>query len=161
MEPNTVQDKRDLEQVAWMFFAALRRISRHMDVRSHDLEREFGLTSSQLNVLWAVSSSDGMAIGKIAQMVSLSNATLSAMADRLEEHGLVTRSRSVSDKRQVLIALTDSGREVLRLRPLPFHDCFLERLREMEGWQRTQLLATVQRLDALMEPQHEPHKSIS
>jgi DNA-binding MarR family transcriptional regulator len=153
-----MKDRRDnhhLEQLAWMFFAALRRVNRNLDVRSHELEREYGLTSPQLNVLWALANSDGISIGKVAEVVSLSNATLSAIADRLEEHGLITRARSASDKRQVLVTLSEAGRALLSRRPLPFNPSFMKRLEELEGWQRTELLASIQHVGAMMEPDME------
>jgi DNA-binding MarR family transcriptional regulator len=67
---------------------------------------------------------------------------------------LVTRERSRDDKRQVLVSLTHRGRELLSDGPQPFHDCFIERLSQLERWQRTELLSAVQHVAAMMEPEH-------
>lgn len=147
---NSPSESRQLEQMAWRFFATLREIARHLDVRSHELEREVGLSSAQLNVLWVLSESGPAPIGKIARAVGVSNATLSATADRLEEHGLLTRSRSSVDKRRVLIELTEEGRSILKRRPLPFGEAFVSRLGELQKWQRTELLASVQHVSAMI-----------
>ena len=135
-----------------MFFSTLRRISRNLDLHSRELEKQYGLTVPQLNVLWSVGTSNGVPIGQIAERISLSSATLTSIVDRLEEHGLVLRERSPEDKRQVLISLTPQGRTVLESGPQPFHDCFIRRLGSLERWQRTELLSAVQHVADMMEP---------
>ncbi len=141
-----------LEQLSWMFFATLRRMSRNLDLHSRELEREYGLTVPQLNVLWAVGASHRVPIGQVADRISLSGATVTSIVDRLEEHDLVKRERSTDDKRQVLISLTDKGRDVLAGGPQPFHDCFVERLGRLERWQQTELLSSIQHVADMMEP---------
>ena len=144
-----------LEQMSWMFFATLRRMTRNVDLHSRELERQYGLTVPQLNVLWAVGGPGRVPIGQVAERVSLSGATVTSIVDRLEEHDLVVRERSRDDKRQVLVSLTDKGRRLLSGGPQPFHDCFVERLRKLERWQRTELLAAVQHVAAMMEPEEQ------
>lgn len=141
-----------LEQLSWMFFATLRRMSRNLDLHSRELEREYGLTVPQLNVLWAVGASHHVPIGQVADRISLSGATVTTIVDRLEEHGLVIRERSTDDKRQVLLSLTDKGSRVLAGGPQPFHDCFVEKLGRLERWQQTELLSSVQHVADMMEP---------
>ncbi|HKJ84960.1 MAG TPA: MarR family transcriptional regulator [Spirochaetia bacterium] len=145
-----------LEQLSWMFFATLRRMSRNLDIHSRHLEKEFGLTVPQLNVLWAVGASGRVPIGQIAERINLSSATLTSIVDRLEQHELVLRERSTDDKRQVLIELTDSGRSVLARGPKPFHECFEQRLGRMEHWQQTELLSAVQHIASMMDPEDAP-----
>ncbi len=141
-----------LKQLTWMFFSTVRRISRNLDLHSRDLERDFGLTVPQLNVLATVDASSPMPIGQVAEAVSLSSATVTAIVDRLEDHELVLRERSKEDKRQVLMYITDKGRDLLLKGPQPFHDCFVERLGELETWQRTELLSALQYVAALTDP---------
>lgn len=153
MRKDSHTDRAQLQQLSWMFFSAIRRMSRNLERHSHDLEKEFGLTVPQLNVLWAVGSSGREPIGQIAERISLSGATLTSIVDRLEEHDLVIRERSTSDKRQVFVALTGSGRAVLNRVPQPFHACFVERLARLERWQQTELLSAVQHVAAMMDPE--------
>ncbi|MFW5844247.1 MAG: MarR family winged helix-turn-helix transcriptional regulator [Spirochaetota bacterium] len=142
-----------LEQLSWMFFSTVRKISRNLDLHSRDLEKEFGLTVPQLNVLASVGAAGRVPIGRIAVRNNLSSATVTTIVDRLEDHGLVVRERSADDKRQVFIVPTERGREILLRGPQPFHDCFVRRLGEMEPWQRTELLSALQYLAALMDPE--------
>lgn len=162
MSRDTHTDRAQLQQLSWMFFSAIRRMSRNLERHSHDLEKEFGLTVPQLNVLWAVGSSGRAPIGQIAERISLSSATLTSIVDRLEQHDLVTRERSTTDKRQVFVSLTEGGRRVLDRVPQPFHDCFVERLARLERWQQTELLSAVQHVASMMDPEvptHEPQST--
>jgi DNA-binding MarR family transcriptional regulator len=71
-----------------------------------------GLTYPQylvLNVLW---SQDGQTVGAIANALALESSTLTPLLKRLEASGLLLRTRNISNERQVLIALTDAGREL-------------------------------------------------
>jgi DNA-binding MarR family transcriptional regulator len=153
MDHDQKSENLQLEQLSWMFFSTVRKISRNLDLHSRDLEKDFGLTVPQLNVLASVGAAGRVPIGQIAQRNSLSSATVTTIVDRLEDHGLVLRERSAHDKRQVLILLTERGREILLRGPQPFHDCFVRRLGELEPWQRTELLSALQYLAALMDPE--------
>jgi DNA-binding MarR family transcriptional regulator len=151
-------EDQKLEQLSWMFFATMRQIIRNLEIHSRDLEKTYGLTLPQLDILWAIAPVEQMPIGRIATQTSLSKATLTKIADRLEEHGLITRTRSTGDKRQVLIAITEEGRRRLARGPQPFHESFIRRLGRLEDWQRTQLLSALQHIASLTEPPEEDRK---
>ncbi|KQO75968.1 MarR family transcriptional regulator [Rhizobium sp. Leaf262] len=71
---------------------------------------ELGLTYPQylvLNILWG---KDGQTVGAIANALALESSTLTPLLKRLETSGLLRRTRSTSNERQVVIALTDQGR---------------------------------------------------
>lgn len=137
--------------LCWMFFATLRRMSHRMELHSKDLERQFGLTVAQLNVLWIIGTEGTIAIGKLARHASVSSATVTSIVDRLEAHELVTRTRSSQDKRQVDVSMTDAGLATLESGPQPFDEHFRSQLRALPGWQRTELLSTMQRIAAMMD----------
>ncbi len=69
-----------------------------------------GLTYPQylvLNILWR---EDGQAVGRIADQLALESSTLTPLLKRLETAGMVRRTRNPSNERQVVVALTDTGR---------------------------------------------------
>ena len=71
---------------------------------------ELGLTYPQylvLNVLW---SEDRRPVGVIADQLGLESSTLTPLLKRLEEAGLVRRTRNAENERQVLVELTEPGR---------------------------------------------------
>jgi DNA-binding MarR family transcriptional regulator len=71
-----------------------------------------GLTYPQylvLNLLWR---DDGQTVGGIAGRLALESSTLTPLLKRLEASGLVQRTRNPSNERQVIVALTDKGRDL-------------------------------------------------
>jgi DNA-binding MarR family transcriptional regulator len=51
---------------------------------------------------------------ELAECAHTSQTSLTGIVDRLEEHGLVVRSRSAEDRRVVEVAATDRGRALMR-----------------------------------------------
>lgn len=73
---------------------------------------ELGLTYPQylvLNVLWR---EDAQTVGRIADALALESSTLTPLLKRLEAGGLVRRARNPDNERQVVVALTDPGRDL-------------------------------------------------
>src|ERR1700760_1960738 len=56
--------------------------------------------------LWA---RDGVAVKEIGERLFLDSGTLTPLLKRLEQAGLIKRTRSTEDERQVLIGLTSQG----------------------------------------------------
>jgi DNA-binding MarR family transcriptional regulator len=72
-----------------------------------------GISMTQLHVMNMLERHGEMAMSRLAEMldVSLSNAT--GLIDRIEERGFVERIRVPSDRRIVLVRITDRGRAVM------------------------------------------------
>ena len=69
-----------------------------------------GLTYPQYLVMLVLWERDGLAVKEIAARLQLDSATLTPLLKRLEAAGLVSRTRSAADERQVVIGLTPAGR---------------------------------------------------
>lgn len=131
--------------------AALRRISRAMDVHSRSMMQRWGLTGPQLTILRELSRKGEMTTGQIATAVSLSQATVTGILDRLERRGLVHRQRSQQDKRKVMVKSTDDCTRLLHSAPPMLQQSLASQLDQLADWEQTQILAGLQRLVALME----------
>jgi len=72
-----------------------------------------GISMTHLHVMWRLEESGELPMSRLADYldVALSNAT--GLVDRMEERGLVTRSRVSDDRRVVLVRLTSSGQDIL------------------------------------------------
>jgi DNA-binding MarR family transcriptional regulator len=131
--------------------SALRRIVRAIDLRSRRLFEESGLTGPQLLVLREASRLSGAPISALARAVVLSQPTVSGIIDRLERRGMVRRARGTGDRRTVLVAVTPEGGRALRDAPSLLQDRFRSELERLEKWEQTQVLATLQRVAAMMD----------
>ncbi|MEJ2130193.1 MAG: MarR family transcriptional regulator [Gammaproteobacteria bacterium] len=130
---------------------ALRRIIRATDLYSKSLSKTVGLTSPQLLVLDAVHALGDVPIGQLARHISLSQATVTTILDRLEARGLLYRERSQLDKRQVHVKLTEKGGEVLAEAPTLLQQSFIDRFDALEDWEQSMIKAALQRIAGMMD----------
>ena len=68
-----------------------------------------GLTYPQYLVMLVLWQRDGVPVKEIGERLHLDSGTLTPLLKRLEQAGLVKRTRSTEDERQVLIRLTAQG----------------------------------------------------
>ena len=74
-----------------------------------DVDAFNGAQGRILYILW---QGDGLTISQISAQTSLANTTLTSMLDRMEQSGLIVRSPSPSDRRALLIHLTDKAKSL-------------------------------------------------
>ncbi|MEQ8486480.1 MAG: MarR family transcriptional regulator [Pseudomonadales bacterium] len=129
---------------------AIRKIIRATDLHSRQLTKTVGLTAPQLLVLQAIRDLGAVAISRLSTEVSLSQATVTTILDRLEKRGLIDRQRSDQDKRVVHALLTDAGRAVVESAPTPLQEAFSVRFGQLEAWEQSLILSALQRVAAMM-----------
>ena len=71
-----------------------------------------GITYPQYLVLMILWQEDGQLVGDIARRLDLETNTVTPLVQRMEQAGLVVRSRGVADTRQRLVTLTPRGRQM-------------------------------------------------
>jgi MarR family transcriptional regulator, organic hydroperoxide resistance regulator len=86
-----------------------------------------GLTHPQYLVMLALWGETPLSVGRIGSLLQLDSPTLSPLLKRLQAAGLITRTRSGDDERQVDIDLTDDGR-ALREKALAIPPAVVEKL---------------------------------
>ncbi|BAH50240.1 MarR family winged helix-turn-helix transcriptional regulator [Rhodococcus opacus] len=69
-----------------------------------------GLTHPQYLVMLALWGTSPMSVKEIGAALQLDSPTLSPLLKRLETSGLLTRTRSRDDERQLVVELTDAGK---------------------------------------------------
>jgi DNA-binding MarR family transcriptional regulator len=130
---------------------ALRKIIQAIDMNSRKLVKRVGLTGPQLVILQEISSLGEVTAGEIARAVSLSQATVTGILERMEKRGLLARQRSDSDKRRIMVRITDSGKRILEEAPPLMQEAFIERFENLQDWEQTMILSALQRLVTLMD----------
>ena len=134
-------------------YLALRRLQRATEIHAKRLGRHSGLTPIQLLIMHSIQAMGEGTLGDLAKKVSVSQATLSTIIDRLENRELLQRIRSKSDKRKVHLALTVKGSAAIQAEPALLPAAFLER----PDWEQLMMLASLQRVAGLLEAdQHGP-----
>jgi DNA-binding MarR family transcriptional regulator len=104
-----------------------------------DVDAFNGAQGRILYVLW---QQDGLTISQISAQTILANTTLTSMLDRMEKAGLILREPSRTDRRALLIRLTDKARELQRdydrisqqMNALYYTGFSPEEIRQFEGY---------------------------
>ena len=130
---------------------ALRRIVRAIDLHSRHLVQQYGLTGPQAVLLRALVRGGAMHVAELAQTIDLSHATVTDILNRLEKRGLVTRTRSETDRRRVEVRATPEATALVGQSPPLLQERFTERLGELQEWELTQILAVLQRMAVMMD----------
>jgi DNA-binding MarR family transcriptional regulator len=138
------------ETIEHQVLLALRRIIRSIDIHSRTLVKHYGFTGPQLVVLQEISKHKEIMPGRLAKAVSLSQATVTGILDRLESRGLIARRRSETDRRSVLVSPTPKAFHMLNTGPPIMQVSFVEAFQRLEDWEQTQILSALQRLVSLM-----------
>ncbi|KLV04805.1 MarR family transcriptional regulator [Photobacterium aquae] len=133
---------------------ALRQIIRAIDLHSRKLNKVAGLTGPQLVLMRAIRDSGEVTIRQLSNITNMSQATATTILDRLESRNLVIRQRSQLDKRKVHAHLTPEGEAVLAKAPLPLQEDFVAQFQNLEDWEQSLLLSSVQRISTMMNAEH-------
>lgn len=133
---------------------ALRRVIRATDLYSKHLAKTSGLTAPQILLLQAIRDRGQVTIGELAEEISLSQATVTTIIDRLEKRGLVYRQRSTEDKRKVHAFLTEKAHQVLQDAPMPLQEHFARQFDALQNWEQNMIVSSLQRIAEMMDAQH-------
>lgn len=143
--------ERQLDHRIEEVLVALRRVIRATDLHSKHLAKTTGLTAPQMLILQSIRNMGQVTIGEIATEVSLSQATVTTILDRLEKRELVYRERSLTDKRKVHAHLTKFADEMLLDAPIPLQDQLARQFGNLKEWEQTMLISSLQRVAQMMD----------
>lgn len=76
--------------------------------------RPFGLTPSQLMILFNLDMHGEMTVSELVEHAQMPKSNVSAVCGRLEENGLAERRRDSADQRLVYVSLTEKARKLLK-----------------------------------------------
>jgi DNA-binding MarR family transcriptional regulator len=112
MRPVNANPERDLVTASGLLFEAAMYTQRRV---FDDVERVTGLPGIWLEILLRLQRTPGGAvrISEVAEQVSFAPSSLSRLADKMEEDGLVERIPDPSHRRATLLRLTADGEQRL------------------------------------------------
>lgn len=102
-------------------------------VKQHfrDVERECGISGSQLWLLRRVATTPGIGVSSLAECLSIHQSTCSLLVEKLVGADLVSKTRSTEDQRRVGLEITAAGRRLLKRAPGPVEGVLPEALRQL------------------------------
>lgn len=106
---NNIDEELKLEnQLCFYFYAASRAITRYY----HPYIEEMGLTYTQYLTMLVLWETESMNARELGERLYLDSGTLTPLLKRLEEKGYISRRRSSEDERQLVVTLTEQGKEL-------------------------------------------------
>jgi len=130
---------------------ALRRILRATELNSRALAKQSGLNPSQLILMGLIDRSDQISPGEAAKMISISQGTVTVLADKLIDKGYLTKRRSSQDKRKFILELTDLGHDALVSAPDMLQERFTFAFEKLEDWEQSYLIGALERIASMLD----------
>jgi DNA-binding MarR family transcriptional regulator len=91
----------------------MRRIVRSVQASLADSAMQAGMNERDFQALVRIVSADGLSGAEIGRILSMTSSSITELADRLQNARMITRARSQSDRRLVVLKPTARGRRVI------------------------------------------------
>jgi DNA-binding MarR family transcriptional regulator len=130
---------------------ALRRILRATELYGRELAKAAGLTAVQIRVLQIVAETGTATPKDISRRMGVSQATMTALIDRLVSKQMVARQRSAADGRQTDILITRAGENAVRDAPDPLQQRYVKQFEALEDWEQAMVVAVLERVAGMLD----------
>src|SRR3989442_10297505 len=145
--------RQDME--AYQVTARLSRIALHIARIQEESFGRFGLNRGEVGVLAALmlaGPKQRLSPTQLFKGLMLSSAGITSRLDRLESRGYIKRTRHATDRRSVLVEITESGRKVLDQAITADARREAEAVAALSRTERRNLAALLRKLIAGLEP---------
>ena len=126
----------------------IRRLVRLLRESSHEAERRAGISGAQLFVLEQLKPGRALSLRELAERTLTHESSVSVVAQRLVDAGLIARRRSKEDGRRAQLTLLAPGRTLLRKSPRLAQGKLIAGIEALPERQRRALASSLQALVA-------------
>jgi len=147
----TPQQTRSDAGLASALRISVSRLARRLRAERLAKGLEPGLSDTQLAALAALERHAAMTPGELADHEKVQPPSMTRVIAALEERGLVTRGPHATDRRQVVLAVTEPGRVVVQQSRQLREAWLAQRLRELTPQERATLRAAAPILEKLSQ----------
>jgi len=131
----------------------IRRLIQAKELYTKELTKKYQVSASQLNCLLALYEQGPLPLSQIATHIMVKSSTVTGIIDRLEQKGLVTRSRTSPDRRVITVELTESGRTLAENAPPPIQQKVLEGLERLPQSEMEKIVLGLKMLTQMLDVQ--------
>jgi DNA-binding MarR family transcriptional regulator len=142
-EPDRIQDVIHL----------MRKLMQAGERYTKELNKKFNVSAPQVACLLALLDNGPISPSQIARKIMVESSTVTGIIDRLEQKGLVARTRVSTDRRVITVELTEPGRRLAENAPPPIQHKIVKGLRKLEEPDRAQIIDTLNRLTEMIDAQ--------
>lgn len=134
----------------------IRRLMQAAELYSKKLDKNYGLTSAQLHTILALYENGPQPPSQLAKRVMVKSSTITGIVDRLERKGLVTRVRSLRDRRVTNIELTTEGKRLSKKAPSPINQTLVDGLKKLSNSEVQQIVLSLSKLTEMLDVEDIP-----
>lgn len=147
---NSVSQAVEVDNLESEIFSCLRRVINAVEIYSSKLKDKTGLNASQLSCLLVLEKGGPMSLGQLSRKVFLSPSMITSIIDQLERKELVLRNRKSTDRRVILIQLTEGGKDVVKKTPPSFQEQLINCLSHLKEEEKKNLFESVNKLFSII-----------
>jgi len=129
----------------------IRRLIQAEELYTKELEKKYRVSVPQLSCLLALYENGPMPPSQVAKHIMVKSSTVTGIIDRLEQKGLVERSRISSDRRVITIGLTESGRMLAQNSPLPIQERIVDGYKNLPPNEREDIIRALKKLSSMLD----------
>lgn len=129
----------------------MRRLMQAGERYTKELNKKFSVSAPQIACLLALLDNGPISPSRIADKIMVESSTVTGILDRLEQKGLVNRTRVSPDRRVITVELTEAGRRLAENAPPPIQHKIVQGLRKIEEKERRQIIEALSRLTEFID----------
>ncbi len=126
-----------------------------------ELNKEFHVSAPQIACLLVLHEEGSLPLSQIAKKIMVKSSTLTGIIDRLEQKGLVIRTRKSLDRRVITIDLTEKGQELAVCAPPPIQKKIVHGLKNLSDIEREQIIQSLNKLAEMIDDQDMEEEAVS
>ena len=142
-------NKDRTKEVVWL----IRRLMQGSYIYNKELNKTYQVSAPQLSSLLALYENGPMPPSQIAKYIMVNSSTVTGIIDRLEQKGLVERSRISPDRRVITIALTEKGRGLAKNAPPPIQKKIVDGLKKLPLDETERIIQALTKLTYMLDIQ--------
>ena len=132
---------------------AIHRLMQAGELYTKELGKTYNISSTQLNCLIALHEKGPISISRIAELIMVNSSTVTGIIDRLEQKGLVKRSRTSPDRRVIIIELTNNGMALAENAPPPIQRKIIDGLNQLSEEEINEIAGILIKLTRMLDVQ--------
>lgn len=142
--------KKDAEEWINRYVNAYMVVTRQINARLRDTFGE-GLTNDQFLILRLIDGQEKCTSTYLAEAVAVGKSSITAIINRLDEAGMIERTRDENDRRQVYLTMTEHGQRVYRTSEKQMQEVISPYLFDFEDKDIEQFIMMFEKLAFLMQ----------
>ncbi|MBN1103745.1 MAG: MarR family transcriptional regulator [Deltaproteobacteria bacterium] len=131
----------------------MRKLMQGDELYTKELNRTYQVSAPQLSCLLALYEHGPLPPSHIAKTIMVESSTVTGVIDRLEQKGLVERSRTSPDRRVIIVSLTEKGTDLAKNAPPPFQKKIMEGLRKLPDLEVEKIVQALNTLTYMLDVQ--------